>query len=211
MKNKIRAMGLAALCVLGITDTTEAAGAADFNIGYGARRVEQYNLRVFYVITPSTQLNEASIGVLTITVNDLLGKGESEIYYGADVYRQSVLGSCPRAGRNQITTNCFNEKTGNAIACRGLTNSTGWTKPGSGHAIDNANHADMRDAIIAELKEKRFLRPSVDSAYDEWVRPGTHQHTVSIVQPGGSTRVERVSGDTDKDGEFCLYDVAWIR
>ncbi|EBP1553494.1 hypothetical protein ILX21_004621 [Salmonella enterica] len=181
---------------------------SDHTIAYGTQKRVNVIMRIFYTLTPTTQLNEVGIGEINYRYVDVIGKGISQIEGPYEITSHTNLGSCDRVGRGPISTSCFNNRTGNAIACRVLVAGTDWEKLGSGHAISSGDHDWVRNAIRDDIREGRALRSVVDSTPAEgWAKPKTYSHALNVLQPGGTSTLYNVSGDRDKTAEYCIYSV----
>ncbi|ENB2034517.1 hypothetical protein ABHE73_004924 [Salmonella enterica] len=127
--------------------TCQPTAATTLSLPYGTQMDEELNLRIFYVIVPSTQLNDVAIGSIVYRYTDTIGWGQSTLSGPYNITSHHHLGSCDRVGRGKISVDCFNSTTSNAIACRNLVTQTDWTKPGSGHSITENDHLLLRDRM----------------------------------------------------------------
>ncbi|EEC6949765.1 hypothetical protein G4S02_004894 [Salmonella enterica] len=189
--------------------TPNSFGEDKLTIQYGASKKTDVIVRVFYIISPSTTLNDVAIGEISYRYTDTIGTGRSKIGGPYEITKHTLLPTCSRdIISGKISTSCFNKSTGNAIACRGLVDYSSSWKDGSGHSLSNADDDWGRNHIRDDMRGHVIIDPSYDSTpADAWVRPGTYKHSVKT--SFFFTTLNNVSGDADKKLTYCIYSATY--
>lgn len=210
--NVHRLIGALAAAVLSFASTT-AYGTTDIgDIPYGTINEQTLTLRIFYVIVPSTQLNEVVTGTMIIPYwikNGYSKPTPTHPSVGVPVYHNMLGASCDRTGKEQVTWNCLNGALKNAQKCtNALKGSTQYWKLGSGHKVTSKQQHDMSNQIMEDINSKNYVDAIIaDFTESQWAKPGKHVQTLRINQPGNEETIWDLGGDADYLGAYCLYDL----
>lgn len=209
---KLRALFFMVGCSLGSAVHTVAAAPVDIgDIPYGTINEQALTLRIFYVIVPSTQLNEVATGSMIIPYwikNGYSQPTPSHPSVAVPAYKNTLGASCDRTAKEQVTWSCLNHALGNAQTCTdSLRTSTQYWKLGSGHPVSSKQQRDLSAQIMKDINEKTYVRANPAHHKGTWAPPGKYTQTLEIVQPGHGETIWQLGGDPDYLAAYCLYDL----
>lgn len=209
----LRRLATAGLAIATVIANPPAEGAVDIgDIPYGTINEQALTLRIFYVIVPSTQLNQVATGSMIIPYWIKNGYNQPEPTHpsvAAPRYVNTRGANCDRTGREQVSIDCLNKAFYNAQTCsNSLKGTTQYWKLGSGHPVTETQQKALSAQIIADINTKTYVRAR-SAAYttSPWAPPGKHTQTMVIDQPGHSEIIYDLGGDPDYYAAYCLYDL----
>lgn len=180
---------------------------------YGKPSYALTTIRVAYVISPTTQLNDVVAGWINLHEMVDLNSNDNVAYKTYKYLNDNHIdnnGTCSRAGRGQASVDCINGILGNVPACKQiLSDGTKWLKIGSGHKVTPGIVAAMLQGVYEDIGQWGHVAMyHVDGPASGHPAPGSHT-LYGTVKTATSGKIYNV-GDPDMSGTWCLFDVQGI-